>query len=66
MKEQNAAMVLEDVKTPAPVQDIEDEVIENNRPPRNRQAPQRLAYYVPRHSACCYCGAVIAPVGQRT
>ena len=35
MEEQNAAMVAEDVNTPAPVQDIEDEVIENNRPPWN-------------------------------
>ena len=40
MEEQNAVIVPEDVNIPAPVQDIEDEAIENNRPPRNRQAPQ--------------------------
>ena len=66
MEEQNAAMVPEDLTAPDPVQDIEDEVIVNNRPPRNRQALQRLTYYAPGHSACCYCGAVIAPVSQRT
>ena len=62
MEKQNAAIVSEDVNSPAPVQNIEDEVIENNRPPRNRQAPQRLTCYGPGHSACCYCGAVIAPI----
>ena len=51
-----------------PVPDGEQEALPptNSPPPRNRQAPQRLAYYAPGHSACCYCGAVILPFNHRT
>ncbi|CAB3992587.1 Hypothetical predicted protein [Paramuricea clavata] len=38
----------------------------NRPPPRNRQVPQRLTYYAPGHSACCYCAVVILPFNHRT
>ena len=55
----------EDTNAPTPIPNVEEEAIENNRPPRNRHVPQRLTYYAPGNPACFYCGAIITPCIQQ-